>query len=143
MYSVFITIIIGIAFQSVASAQNSNDTQRIKKYINSTVQAVENEQDVIQKRVLLNESFDKIITVLDKVSERNIPENDAKAIILLRANILEKRNELNGEQGFKRVEDFNLNYFSQYVQDDFEQASGTIVIGVTTALLIALILLML
>lgn len=143
MYLACLTILIAFALQSAAVAQGNNATEKIKNYINSTVQKVEKEENVTEKRAILNKSFDKMIGAFDRISKMNIPDTDAEAIIQLKNDIAEKRNELNGMEGFKRVDDSNLNNFAHYVQDDFEQADRTIVIGVTTALLIVIILLLL
>lgn len=143
MYSICFAILISFAFQSAATAQSSHATSVVKKYINNTVQKVEQETDVMQKRVILNKSFDRMTRAFDQIADQNISENDAEAIMMLKANIVDKRNELNGQDGFIRVENSNLNNFAQFVQDDFEQASDTFVVGLSTVLLIVIILLLL
>jgi hypothetical protein len=61
----------------------------------------------------------------------------------LRSRLQEKVDELNGQNGYTAVPDGQLDTFADYVQQDFEQADRVLTIGVTTALLIVLILLLL
>jgi hypothetical protein len=61
----------------------------------------------------------------------------------LENGISEKMNELNGSNGFNKVMDKDLDDFTDYSQDFMEQAADTVTIGVTTAILILIILLLL
>ncbi|SHG16139.1 hypothetical protein SAMN05443144_12062 [Fodinibius roseus] len=142
----FNTIILSVAFilatSAVSYAQSDHANKKIKTYINNMVQKVETAEEPGQKRAILNKSFDKMIEAFDRVeSMSRIPEKDKEGIALLKTSILEKQQELNGDKGFKRVADRQLDSFANYVQQDMEQAN-TITISVTTLLLIIIILLL-
>lgn len=69
-------------------------------------------------------------------------EKDKEAIKSMRANIQEKKNELNGEEGYQKVTDKKLNNFANYVQQDLEQAD-TVVISISATVLAAILVLLL
>lgn len=126
-------------------AQSSSDAQaRFKKHINSVVEKVENTEKPTQKREILNESFQNLIGAIEKVETMKVvPATDKEGLASFKANIQEKKDELNGINGFKKVPDNNLNNFANFVQQDLEQADSTVTISVTTLLLIILILILL
>lgn len=137
------------AVQSTAIASDISDRNQVldlfKKYINNMVQRVEKEEDSIEKRVIINNSLGDMISVFDKVSKMGIvSQNDKAALISLRANIQEKKNELNGSEGYKRIPSSELNNFANYIQQDLEQADTvTITISVTLLIVILVLLLLL
>lgn len=142
----FNTIVLSIALilatSAMGYAQSDDASKKIKTYINNMVQKVEKAEEPEQKRAILNESFDKMVKAFDRVeSMSRIPEKDKEGIALMRTNILEKQQELNGEEGYKKVADRQLNNFANYVQQDMEQAN-TITLSVTTILLIIIIILL-
>ena len=125
-------------------AQNSNPTEKFKKHINSIVEKVEEAEEAEEKRTLLNDSFDDLITAFERVENmKAISQKDREAIANLKANITEKKKELNGLDGYAGIKDNRLNQFANYVQQDLEQADETITISLTVALLIVIILLLL
>ncbi len=133
-----------LAFQAVSYAQTANVTDTFKKHFNETVQEVQQTENADEKRVILNESFNKIIVAIDRIDSRsNLSEGQEAQLHSYRVGIVEKRNELNGLDGFDEVVDEDLEDFSEYSQQFIEQANNTITIGVTTALLILIILLLL
>ena len=82
-------------------------------------------------------------TALDKISNSSlVSESDRAGIDRTRASLKEKKDELAGTNGFTRVPDARLNAFSDYVVQDMEQADRTITIGVVTALLIVIIIIL-
>lgn len=142
--SISLVVLFVIGFQVSAIAQNGDATAKFKKYINNVVQKVEKADNPEQKRKILNESFENMVTTFDKVaSMQGVSEKDKKAISKLKADIIEKKNELNGLNGFAGVKDNRLNNFANYIQQDMEQADETITISVTVLLLIIIILLLL
>lgn len=117
---------------------------KIKSYINDVVQEVEAEKNAEQKRLILDSSLEKLITVFDKVEKMNRFSSEEKAgIIELKNTLVERKNELNGENGFKAVQSNQLNNFANYIQQDLEQADPYITISVGLAIVIALLLLLL
>lgn len=126
------------------SAQTPDAHDRLKKHINKMVENVEQAETVTEKRDILNDSFDDLMTTFDKVSAMNrVPKSDKEAIADFRNTIQEKKDELNGENGYDKVPDAQLDEFANYVQQDIEQADRVVTISLTTALLIIIIILLL
>lgn len=140
--TILLSITLILATSVLGYAQSDDANKKIKTYINNMVQKVEKAEEPDDKRAILNKSFDKMMDAFDRVGSMDrISEKDKEGIAHLRENILEKKQELNGEEGFRRVADRQLNNFANYVQQDMEQAN-TITISVTTLLLIIIILLL-
>ncbi|MEP1306459.1 MAG: hypothetical protein ABJK11_05295 [Balneola sp.] len=133
-----------IGFVSPVNAQSGIDAEaKFKKHINNMVKSVEKAESPDQKREILNNSFDDLIGAIEKVEGMSVvPEADKKGLTTLKADIQDKKDELNGINGFQPVQSKNLNNFANFVQQDMEQAD-TVTIGVTTLLLIIIILLLL
>lgn len=85
-----------------------------------------------------------MISTIDQIeSLGTLTEDDHGRLNVLKLGLIEKQNELNGVEGFNEITDENLDEFSDYAQDYLEQANNrTITIGVTTAILILLVLLL-
>lgn len=144
LYTSLLAVILVFAVQSVSVGQSINLTETFKKSFNETVQEVQNTEDAIEKRVVLNESFSKMIAAIERIeSKGNISEEESAQLESYKSEIQEKKSELNGTDGFDRVLDKDLNNFSDYSQQYFEQADRTVTIGLTAALLIILILILL
>jgi len=144
VHLLFITsIMLLFAFQSVAIAQSSV-SETFKDHFNETVQNV-NQTDVAnEQRSLLNTSFSKMITAVDRLeSIAQLSEDEKVQLLSFKNGIEEKQNELNGLDGFNEVQDEDLVDFSEYSQQYFEQANRTVTISVTTALLIIILILLL
>ncbi|WP_322570433.1 hypothetical protein [Rhodohalobacter sp.] len=138
------SIIMLFALQSMAVAQSADITETFKKHFNETVQQVHETDNAEEKRVILNESFSKMIHAIDRIESRaNLSDEESELLSAFKKDISEKQNELNGLDGFDEVQDEDLDDFSNFSQDFMEQANSTITIGVTTALLILIILLLL
>lgn len=130
--------------QSVAVAQSVNLTETFKKSFNETFEEVQYTESADEKRTILNEKFSKMINVIDRIeSKANLSEDESNQLSSYKAGLLEKQNELNGLDGFDEILDEDLDDFSEYSQQFFEQANRTITIGVGTAILIAILLLVL
>lgn len=130
--------------QSVAVAQSVNLTETFKKSFNETFEEVQYTESADEKRTILNEKFSKMINVIDRIeSKANLSEDESNQLSSYKAGLLEKQNELNGLDGFDEILDEDLDDFSEYSQQFFEQANRTITIGVGTAILIAVLLLVL
>lgn len=130
--------------QSTVFAQSNSSSEKFKEYFNDVVQKVEKEDDFEQKRVILNDSFEKMMTAYKRVSSMNgISAEDQQGIADIQKNITSKMDELNGRKGYDQVADAQLDDFANFMQNDFEQANSTVTLSVTTALLIILILILL
>ena len=80
---------------------------------------------------------------LDRVESSGlISQEDRTGIDRFKAAIQEKQDEFAGRNGYERVSDSQLNAFSDYVVQDMEQAEKTVTIGVVTALLIVIIIIL-
>ncbi len=144
IYLLISFIFMLFAIQPMAVAQSTNVTETFKKHFNETVQQVQQTDNADEKRLILNESFTKMITSLDRIKLRaNLTEDEIAQVNSFRSEISDKQNELNGLDGFDEVVDEDLDDFSNYAQDFMEQANKTITIGVTTALLILIVLILL
>lgn len=138
------TILFVFAIQSVAVAQSVNLTETFKKSFNETVQEVQKTDDAAEKRTLLNERLDKMIDVIERIeSKAQLSKDESNQLDSYKASLVDKKNELNGLDGFEEVVDEDLDDFSDYSQQFFEQANRTVTIGVGTAILIAILLLVL
>lgn len=137
------TAFLVFAIHSIADAQKVDISETFKKHFNETVQQVQETEIADEKRVILNESFSKMITVMDRIDSRvNLSEDETAQLHSYKLGIAEKQSELNGLDGFDKVQDEDLEDFSNYSQQFFEQADRTVTIGVTTVLLILIILLL-
>lgn len=133
-----------LMMQVSAYAQAGNISETLKKHFNQTVLQVEEAESVDEKRVILNRSFDKMIKAIGRIeSAGNFTEEESASLAAYKSNITLKSDQLNGLNGFDEVLDEDLDDFSDYSQQDMEQANRTITIGLTTALLVVLILLLL
>lgn len=144
LYTIVASTLLVFAMQSVSFAQSANVTETFKKHFNETVDKVQDTDNADEKRAILNESFNKMLTVIDKIESRaSLTEDESADLNSYKLDLTEKLNELNGLDGFDEIVDEDLDDFSDYAQDAMEQANRTVTIGVTTALLILIILLLL
>jgi hypothetical protein len=138
-------LLVSILMQpAVADDTVTKLRDKFKAYTNGVVQKVKNAESPDQKRAVLNESFNKMLTALDKVeSMMSLTEEEAAFVASTRERYQGYRNELNGENGFERVSDSELNNFANYVQQDIEQADRTVTLSLTSLLLIIIIVILL
>jgi hypothetical protein len=116
----------------------------IQKYLNETATKVKATEDLAQKRVILDQSFQAMSRALENVERLPfINSADQAGIDFFKKNLDEIQDELAGYNGFDRVPDAQLNAFADYSVQILEQADRTISIGVVSALLIIIILLLL
>src|SRR5699024_2053765 len=98
-YSAYLLVFILSVQTAAASGIGDRDDALdvFKSYVNSMVQKVKKADDPSQKRKILNTSFDKMTTAFDKAQNfRVVSEKDKKAINSFKADIQQKKNELNG-----------------------------------------------
>jgi len=137
-------VIALIAFLSPLKAQSSKAQEIIKKNINEMVTDVERTSNPTEKRKVLNKTFDKFITTIERVEKmESVSADDKAGLNDFKASFVEKKNELNGLNGFSKVPDIQLNNYANFVQQNFEQADRIVTVSLTTVLLIVLILLLL
>lgn len=125
-------------------AQSPDAHDKLKKHINEMVMNVQEAETATEKRAVLNQSFDDLVTAFNRVSSNErVPQSDKEAIADFKNTIVDKKHELNGTNEYEKVPDAQLDEFADYVQQDIEQADRAITISLTTALLIIIILLLL
>jgi hypothetical protein len=126
------------AMTGVAHAQDA-----ILDRLNDTAVDVKATSDPVQKRAILEKRIDGMDDALSTVrSAPMLSEQDAANIDRVKATLQERSDELAGRNGFSPVPDDQLNAFSSFVVQDFEQAKS-ITIGVVTLLLIIIIIILL
>jgi len=124
-------------------AGNAGPKEQIQKYFNDTALKVQATDDPVEKREIINESLQKMTTVLDRVqSSPLVSQEDRDGIDHYKTVLQEKQDELLGNNGFERVADSQLNAFSVYVVQSMEQADRTITISLVTLLLLVIILIL-
>lgn len=139
----FVATILIFALQTTAFAQSSV-TETLKQHFNQTVQSVNETDDAVEKRAILNESFNKMIAAIDRIETMaSLTEEESEMLKSYKFGLTEKLSELNGLDGFNEISDEDLDEFSSFSQDYIEQADRTVTIGITTVLLILIILLLL
>jgi len=122
---------------------NAGEKNSIQKYFNETACKVKATTDPAQKREILDKSLQTMSKAMDKVESSGlISQDDRAGVNHFKATLQEKQSELKGMNGYERVDDAQLNAFSDYVVQDMEQAAQTITISLVAALLIVIILIL-
>ena len=139
-----------IAFLSIfmmfmlAIPVNADAKGELKQYFSKAADKVKATENADEKREILNEAFNSMSKILDKVlSSELISESDYAGIEQYKATLQQKQNELEGSNGYQRVPDAQLNAFADYVVQDMEQADSTITISVVALILIILLVVLL
>jgi hypothetical protein len=134
------SIIMFVLIQTVIAGEQNG----IQSYFNDTASKVKATTDPAEKRETLNKSLETMLNALDKVeSLQSVLKEDLVGIDRFRAMLQENQDELNGNNGYERISDSQLDAFSMYVVQNMEQADQTITIGLVSALLIVVIILLL
>ena len=128
---------------ALASAALAAGQDNVQKYFSDAAREVKAAADPSQKREILDNKIEEMSKALGAVrNSRLVSQADREGLDRLNASLQEKRDELAGANGYARVSDDQLNAFSDYVVQDMEQADRTITIGVVTALLIVIIIIL-
>ena len=125
----------------LVQAGNAAENNGVKKYFSNTASKVKATADPAQKREILNKSLQTMSKALDRVESLGlISQEDRTGIDRFKTTLQEKQDELLGRNGYECVSDAQLNAFSDYVVQDMEQAAQTVTIGLISALLIIIII---
>ncbi len=136
--------LLGLGLVSSPAFGDVSPQDQLKKHVQELVQEVKQAPSAAEKRSILDSKLRDMITALDRAeSMGGVSSADKQGIDVLRTRLQEKLDELNGQNGFEPVPNGELNSFADYVQQDFEQADRTVTIGVTTGLLILILLILL
>jgi len=138
--AVHITVMMLVmAFAGIAHGQD-----KLQSYLSDAACKVKATADPVQKRAILSNSIENMEKALNKVQGSPLVSKDDKASIdRFKVFLNDKRDELEGVNGYEPVPDAKLNAFANYVVQDMEQASQTITISTVTLLLIIIILILL
>jgi septation ring formation regulator EzrA len=128
----------------LVQAANAGTKENIQKYFNDTATKVKATNNAAEKRDILNKSLKTMSVALERVEKSGlVSQDDRVAVNRFKSTLQEMQDELNGADGYEYVSDAKLNAYSDYMVQTMEQADKTITIGVVTALLIVVILLLL
>ncbi len=128
-------IVLVMAFAGVVHAQD-----KLQSYLSDAAGKVKAVQDPLQKREILDKSFEKLSRALTTVESYPLVSKEDKAgIDRVKAILEDKQDELAGLNGYERVPDAQLDDFADYAVQDMEQATQTITISTVTLLLIIII----
>lgn len=133
-----------ITFAVSSSAFARQGDEKLKAYINDVITEVKQVENSDEKKTLLNNTLDELIAVFSKIEEmEKFTEEEKAGITQLKKTLTERKDELNGENGFSAVPNNQLNHFADFIQQDIEQAQTYITISAGLAVIIILLLLLL
>lgn len=128
-----------IAVAGIAQGQD-----KIQNYVSDAAIKAKATTDPVQKREILNKSFESMVTALNRVQGSPLVSSEDKAGLEHYKVILkDKQDELAGTNGYQRVSDAQLDAFANYSVQDMEQAAQTVTISVVTLLLVLIIVILL
>lgn len=120
------------------SAQAAN---QIQQFFNDGARDVKSVPVPAMKRAILDHEFQAVDSALRAVqSMPTVSLSDRAAIERYKAIVQDKRDELNGANGFIQISDAQLDSFSNYVVQDMEQADTIVTMSFVTLLLIILLI---
>jgi len=135
--------ILFFLLQGAVLAQSDSLAEIFKTHMNETVQNVKNSDNAIEKRAILDTSFNKILKAVERIEKSGqLTEEEFAQLQTFKHSIEEKSDQLNGQNGFEEVADEDLEDFSDYSQQAMEQADRTLTLSLTTVLLVVIILLL-
>src|SRR5690606_29778906 len=135
-------IIFTILFSFILIQTSKADDlkKELQKYINEIITEVKDAESPEEKRELLNDLFEDLQSAFSTAKNSPyVPEEDHKGIDELQSKITDRYYELNGLNGFEKVQDYNLNQFASFTLQDIEQADTVLTISLTTLLLIIIL----
>ena len=133
-----------LLFGTQGYAQNTDPFQKIKTHLNEVVKDIHQTTEPELKREKLDTELTGLISTISKVENMDgIHDTDRDNLSDLRTDLQNKKDELNGENGYARVPSNQLNDYATFVQQDLEQADSVVTLSLSTALLIVIILLLL
>lgn len=139
----YLSFVTALLFATQAWALNDGD-DKIKKYVNGVVQEVVEADNAEDKRAILNKSLNKLIDVFDRVENmKNFSPDEVAGVVALKSDLIDRRDQLNGINGFARIPDNQLNNYASFVQQNMEQADTYITLSAGLAIVIVLLLLLL
>ncbi|MEX1062093.1 MAG: hypothetical protein WEC12_00705 [Balneolaceae bacterium] len=138
-------LVLMLPFQAFAAAGSGDVSEKLKTYFNDVAEQVERTADADRKRSILNAALDEMTGAFSRLEAmENLPDESQQAIAAIKAELADRKNELNGREDYDRVDDDEIDDFVDFVQQSMEQAlNSTITISAGTAIIIALLLILL
>ena len=126
---------------TIAAGLNAQDERaRLKEYLNDAANEVYITEDPAEKREILDDMFHDLLRAFDVAEGWPLFSEDEKGTISeFKSKVAEKHDELNGYEGYERVADKDLNAFSAYTVQDFEQSTEYVTISVIALILIIIV----
>lgn len=144
MLKIKILFVSAIVLITAVSTYAGNDLEsQLKDYFNKTAQKVKHAPNPVEKRTILNESFDRLLKAFNSVSESPLSDKDRAGVDYFSKIIQEKKNELNGSNGYNKIPDANLDQFAMFSMQQFEQSAQYVTISIVTLLLIIILVVLL
>jgi hypothetical protein len=126
-----------LLFTAAAALNAQDERARLKEYLNGTANEVYNTEDPVEKREILDNMFHDLLRAFDVAEDWPLFSKDEKGTIgEFKNKVMDKHNELNGYEGYEKVADKDLNAFSTYTVQDFEQAAEYVTISIVALILI-------
>jgi hypothetical protein len=144
MLKIKILFVSAIVLIAAISTYAGNDLEsQLKDYFNKTAQKVIHTPDPAEKRSILNESFDRLLKAFNSVTESPLSDKDRAGVDYFSKIIQEKKNELNGSNGYSKIPDASLDQFAMFSMQQFEQSAQYVTISIVTLLLIIILVVLL
>lgn len=135
--------VLGLVMMMFLHINTGTAEGNVNTFFSDTASKVKATAEPAQKRDILEKSFRTMSEALDMVQSSALISNEDRAgVDIIRTALQEKQDELLGLNGFERVSDSQLDAFSDYVVQDMEQAAETVTIGLISALLIIIIIIL-
>lgn len=116
----------------------------LQNYFNNVAKKVKATNNPVEKRRILTESFQTMSTALDMAQRMPfVSKSDRAGIDRFKATVQDKQDELEGNNGYQRITDAQLNAFSDYVVQNMEQAVPMITISLLALVLIVVLVVLL
>jgi hypothetical protein len=129
-----------LLFTAAAALNAQDERARLKEYLNDAANEVSITEDPAEKREILDNMFHDLLRAFDVAEDWPLFSEDEKgAISEFKSKVSDKHDELNGYNGYERVSDKDLNAFSAYTVQDFEQSAEYVTISVVALILIILV----
>ncbi|MDL1874509.1 hypothetical protein FBQ85_04960 [Cytophagia bacterium CHB2] len=133
-----------IALPVLAQDGATKAENKLKEHFNGVALQVKKEHNPVEKREILNRSFEKVFKAADTIERMPaFSSSDLQVVAELRNRTQEKFNELNGLNNYQQVSDAQLDQFADYVVQDMEQARPVTIVTTTTVLIIIILVLLL
>ena len=139
---VAVSVLIAVAAPLFAQSAATRMESRFKEYFQNLVLAVGQAKDPADKRALLNEGLERLLTAMDRIQRLPfLGREKREALAGFVAEVQEKHDELNGAAGFATVANADLDDFAVYMAQDLEQAR-TYYLGLSGLAIVLIVILL-